>query len=225
VGPIEEQLRPVTLAYLPSLEGVDLRLTAWNVTAEDGEALLAGAAGMLGGVLGATVYGEGDRDLAAVVLDRLHERGARLAVAESCTGGLVGARITAVPGSSAVFVGGVITYDDAVKTRELEVPAAVLAAHGAVSEPVVRAMVDGVRARFGVETGIAVSGIAGPGGGTAEKPVGTIWLAAAHGELVRTVRLRLPGDRGEIRARAAQAVLDLLRRLLAGPDGGRGGLH
>ena len=141
-------------------------------------------------------------------------RGVRIAVGESCTGGLVGARLTAIPGSSAVFVGGVIAYDDRVKVELLGVPADVIMAHGAVSEPVVRLMASGARARFGTEIGIAVSGIAGPGGGSPEKPVGTVWTAVdVQGTVKATVR-GYPGDREEIRARSAQAALDMVRSAL-----------
>jgi PncC family amidohydrolase len=126
-----------------------------------------------------------------------------------------------VPGASAVFRGGLIAYDDAVKMRDLAVSAETIAAHGAVSEPVVRAMAAGAQRRFGVDTAVAVSGVAGPDGGTDEKPVGTVWLCAARGADQRTVRLGIPGDRSEIRARAAQAALDLLRHVL--PPGAAGG--
>jgi PncC family amidohydrolase len=113
-----------------------------------------------------------------------------------------------------VFVGGVVAYDNAVKRESLAVRSALLEAHGAVSEQVVRAMLQGARQRFGTRAALAVTGIAGPSGGSPEKPVGTVWLAAGLGTDVRAVRRLLPGDRAEIRARAAQAALDLLRRLL-----------
>lgn len=218
VGPLEAALAPATLAYLPSFDGVDLRLTVWQEEPGAADAALAAAVETLRPALGAHCYGEEDADLAAVVLDAARPRGLRLAVAESCTGGLVGARLTAVPGASAVFLGGVIAYDNAVKTGVLGVPEATLLEAGAVSEPVIRAMADGARERFGAGAAIAVSGIAGPEGGTPDKPVGTVWLCATAGTASRAVRLGLPGDRAEIRARAAQAALDLLRRLLA-PDG------
>ncbi|MDH4044148.1 MAG: competence/damage-inducible protein A [Gemmatimonadota bacterium] len=219
VGPMEAQLTPVTVAYLPSFDGVDLRLTAWDVPATDADAALDRGAVALQDLLGSSVYGEGETDLAAVVLDLARAAGVRIAVAESCTGGLVAGRLTAVPGASDVFAGGVIAYDNAVKTRDLGVAASILATVGAVSEETVRAMVAGVRARFGVETAVAVSGVAGPDGGTADKPVGTVWLCAACGERVLAVQLGLPGDRNEIRTRAAQAALDLVRRVLRGPEG------
>jgi PncC family amidohydrolase len=107
-----------------------------------------------------------------------------------------------------------VAYDDAVKTQLLGVPAALIAEYGAVSEPVVRAMAEGAARAFGTEATLAVTGIAGPGGGTVEKPVGTVWLAARCGGQTRAARRVMPGDRGEIRERAAQAALDQLRRLL-----------
>ena len=210
----EDRIGPITLAYLPSVVGVDLRLTAWGLPAPEAAAALARAADTLRPGIGAHFYGEDDADLAAVVLERLRASGQRLAVAESCTGGMLGERITAVPGSSAVFVGGIIAYSNEVKTRELGVPETVLREHGAVSEPVVREMVRGVTARLGVEAGIAITGIAGPDGGSAEKPVGTVWIAAALGSEVRVARRLLLGSRQEVRARSAQAGLDLLRTLM-----------
>lgn len=214
VGPLEAALAPVTVAYLPSFDGVDLRLTAWRMKPDEAERVLPAAVDQVREAVGEGVYGEGDTDLAAVVLDATRRRGLGLAVAESCTGGLVGARLTAVAGASAVFAGGVIAYDDRVKVRELGVPPELIGAHGAVSEPVVRAMVEGARRRFQVGAAIAVSGIAGPDGGSPDKPVGTVWLSAAGGERERTVQIRFPGDRQEVRTRAAQAALDLMRRVL-----------
>jgi len=218
IGPVEDDIAPLTLAYIPSIDGVDLRLTAWSLPPDEAERRLAEAAAGLRARLEEHYYGQDGTDLAAVVLDLL--RGERLAVGESCTGGLVAARITAVPGASQVFVGGVVAYADGVKHDLLDVPVATIEAHGAVSEEAVRAMVEGVQRRFEAGATIAVTGIAGPGGGTPEKPVGTVWLAARLGSETRAVKRVFPGDRGEIRARAAQAALDLLRRL-CGEQGAR----
>jgi len=211
IGAVEESIAPLTLAYLPSTEGVDLRVTAWGLRKDEAEHLLAAAVTVLRERAGEHSYGEDGTDLAAVVLDLL--RGERLAVGESCTGGMIAGRITAVPGASDVFVGGVVAYANGVKTDLLDVPAATLETHGAVSEEAVRAMAEGVQRRFAADASVAVTGIAGPGGGTPEKPVGTVWLAARLGSAARAVKRVFPGDRGEIRGRAAQAALDLLRRL------------
>jgi nicotinamide-nucleotide amidase len=214
VGPVEEGLGPLTLAYLPSEVGVDLRLTAWALERGEAEERLREGIGRLRDLLGVLGYGEEQADLAAVVLEAVRRRRGHLAVAESCTGGLLGERLTAVPGASDVFVGGVVAYADRIKTELLGVPEAILAQHGAVSEEAVRAMVVGAQRVFLADCAAGVTGIAGPDGGTPEKPVGTVWLAAAAGMSIRAVRRMFPGDRGEIRARAAQAALDLLRRLL-----------
>jgi nicotinamide-nucleotide amidase len=214
IGAIEDEIAPLTLAYIPSTDGVDLRVTAWRLSETDAERRLATAAAQLRERAGEHVYGEDKTDLAASVLELLRTRQRRLAVAESCTGGLLGGRITAVPGSSDVFAGGIIAYDDTVKRELLGVPDSLIKTHGAVSEEVVSAMVAGVQRRFGVDAGLAVTGIAGPGGGTQEKPVGTVWVAARLGADARVLKRVFPGDRGEIRARSAQAALDLLRRLL-----------
>jgi len=214
IGDVEAEVAPITLAYLPGLEGVDLRLSAWGFTPDEANRRLKAAAALLRQRAGESVYGEGDSDLAALVLERARSLGVRLAVAESCTGGLVGARLTEVPGSSDVFVGGVIAYDNALKRDLLGVPEALLAEHGAVSEPVARAMASGAASRFGVRGAVAVTGVAGPGGGSPEKPVGTVWLAAALNDEVVSRRSMFPGSRHEIRARAAQAALLLLYRSL-----------
>lgn len=214
VGAIEPTLAPLTLAYLPSVDGVDLRVTAWSLRETEAERLLDSAALMLRQRAGPDVYGEDRTDLASVVLEQLRARKARLVIAESCTGGLLGSRITAVPGASDVFIGGVVAYDNVVKSGMLDVPPELLEQHGAVSEEVVSAMAQGVQRQFAVDAAIAITGIAGPAGGTPEKPVGTVWLAARLGAAARALRRTFPGDRGEIRARAAQAALDLLRRLI-----------
>ncbi len=212
LGEVEPRLSPLTLAYLPGVFGVDLRVTAWDLPPEAAAGHLSAAGTLLSELAGKYAYGEEETDLAEVVLRAVRGRSWRLAVAESCTGGLVGARLTAIPGSSEVFVGGVIAYANRIKTRELEVSDDLLTRHGAVSEPVVRAMVEGAARKFGVEAALAVTGIAGPGGGSEEKPVGTIWLGLYLDGRTEAVRQTIPGDREEVRARAAQAGLYLLHR-------------
>ncbi len=143
------------------------------------------------------------------LLDVLRKDGLTLGVAESCTGGLIGARITEVPGSSDVFLGGFIAYDDAVKCSALGLDAKRLEKHGAVSAWAVEAMAQGARERLGVDMVIAVSGITGPSGGSLRKPVGTVWMAiAGPGDLLDVKRLKLKGDRSEIRNSTVDAVLE-----------------
>jgi len=206
----------VSLAYLPNAEGTDLRVTVRGVPPDDATRRLAAAAERLRTVVGDAVYGEDGADLAAVVLDLCREKRLTLGVAESCTGGLLGARLTAIPGSSDVLVGGVIAYSNALKLSLLGVPSTALAEQGAVSEPVVRAMASGARTATGASIGVAITGIAGPGGGSEDKPVGTVWIASDLAGEVEARRLRLIGDRAEVRQRAAQAALDMVRRRLLG---------
>ena len=214
LGDIESELAPLSLAYLPSVPGVDLRLTAWGLAPAEADRRLEQGSRRLRELAGEFVYGKGDEDLAALVLDRARSRAQKLAIAESCTGGLVGGRITAIPGSSDVFLGGVIAYEDRVKQRDLDVPADTIAAHGAVSEAAVRAMAAGVARRFGADLAIAVTGIAGPDGGSEAKPVGLVWMATSVAGAVESFHYVFPGSREEVRARAAQWVLfQLLKRI------------
>jgi nicotinamide-nucleotide amidase len=217
LGEIERDIAPLSLAYLPDVAGVDLRLTAWNLPAADADALLERGAARIRTHAGDAVYGEGSDDLAAVVLDAARRRGLRIVVAESCTGGLVGGRLTDTPGSSDVMEAGVVCYSYESKTRLLGVPADLVVAHGAVSESVVRAMAEGALGRLGGDLALAVTGIAGPGGGTPEKPVGTVWFATAMGGDVRATRIVFFGTRAEVRARAAQTALRLLLERLREP--------
>jgi nicotinamide-nucleotide amidase len=216
VGPMEANLDGATLAYLPGWDGVDLRLTVWGMDESAADRALDGAARKLIRMLGDRYYGVDDDDLGAAVLGALRAAGKRVAVAESCTGGLVCGRLSAVPGASDVFAGGVIAYANAAKVAELGVRPEVLEREGAVSEAVARSMAEGAVRRFGTDAAVAVTGIAGPAGGTPEKPVGTVWLAATAGGRTEALQRRFPGGRDEVRHRSAQAALDLLRRLLTG---------
>ena len=222
LGEIERDVAPLTLAYLPGFDGVDLRLSAWSLPAEEADGRLRAGAALLRERAGEHAYGEGDDDLAALVLDRARGEGRRIGTAESCTGGLVGGRLTEIPGSSDVFAGGVICYANEVKTTLLGVNPALIESEGAVSEPVARAMASGAVRALGVDLAVAVTGVAGPGGGSEAKPVGTVWLAVADRGRVHAQLVRVPGDRHNVRTRAAQAALHLLYRALgddlAGPS-------
>lgn len=146
----------------------------------------------------------------------LTERGETLSTAESCTGGLIGHRITSVAGSSAYYKGGVISYSNEIKERVLGVDEELLERHGAVSEPVVRQMAEGVRRLMDTDYGVATSGVAGPGGGTAEKPVGMVWIAVATREVTKSKCLQLSYDRGGNISASADAVLELLIEQIRG---------
>ncbi len=165
--------------------------------------------------LASHLFSEDERRVEELVLELCRSRGLTLATAESCTGGLVASRLTAIAGSSDVFLGGVIAYADGAKEAVLDVPPSLLARHGAVSAETAEAMARGVRERLGTDVSIAVTGIAGPAGGTDEKPVGLVYLHASGPEGELGVESNLPGDRASIRARAATGALHLARRLLS----------
>jgi len=210
---LENELAPLSLAYLPGVHGVDLRLTAWSLPAEEARAMLGAAAARLRAVIPDVVYGEDGADLAAVLLTALRESGHTLSVGESCTGGLVGARVTAVPGSSAVFQGGAVCYSNAAKTALLGVAPALIESVGAVSPEVALALARGAREKFGTTAAIGLTGIAGPDGGSEDKPVGTVCFAWLLGEKEQQARYVFPGSREEVRERAAQYALHQLFRM------------
>lgn len=178
-------------------------------------AVLAQAEAMVLAQLGGNIVTQDDRALEQVVIELLAQRGETVATAESCTGGALAHRLTNVPGASAVFMQGFVTYANEAKTRALGVEAALIATHGAVSEPVARAMAEGARAAAGVDHALATTGIAGPGGGTEEKPVGTVFIALAT-KLGPTLVMqhRFPTDRENFKHLTTQTALDLLRRKL-----------
>jgi len=211
----ERQLPPhMHLAYLPQGGTVKLRLTGIH---RDGDLLkeqMERNVALIHQELGNAIIGDGDKPLAAIVGDRLRTLGLTLATAESCTGGNIAHQVTSIAGSSDYFLGSVVSYANQVKTSLLGVKEADIAANGVVSEPVVRQMVQGVCKRIGTTCGIATSGIAGPGGGTPDKPVGTVWMAACRGDRVVAQVLQLPGDRMRVIERATTEALLLLLRLL-----------
>jgi nicotinamide-nucleotide amidase len=160
------------------------------------------------------LFATDDTPVAQLVLEACRRRGITLATAESCTGGMVAQRLTAIPGSSDVFVGSIVAYADGVKERELGVPVEILSTHGAVSAATAAAMAAGARARLGADVAVAVTGIAGPGGGTEQKPVGLVYVHAAAPEDELAADFQFPGDRDSIRRRATVTALHLVRRLL-----------
>ena len=192
---------------------IELHLSATGSDLAAVDAALEAAAEELAGALAPFAFSIDGRSLEAVVGERLRDRGLTIAAAESCTGGLLLGRLTETPGSSAWVVGGVVAYANRVKVQQLEVPIELIEAHGAVSEPVARAMAEGVRRRLGATVGVAITGIAGPTGGSEEKPVGTVVIAvAAETTTVRT--LRFPGDRHAVRQHSVAAAIDLVRRVI-----------
>jgi nicotinamide-nucleotide amidase len=211
IADITGDIAPVTLAFLPTGVGIDLRLTSWG-DADDETAgkRLGEIEGSLRARLGRAIYGEDGADLAEIVGNTLRSRGWTIAVAESCTGGLLAKRLTDAAGSSDFMVAGVVSYSNEAKTAFLDVPAATIEDHGAVSQETAAAMLDGILRRAGTDCAVSITGIAGPGGGTEEKPVGTVWVGVTCGGARRVRRLRLFGDRAEIRERSVQAALKIL---------------
>ena len=218
LGPLGEGTPEMDVAFIPGADGVDVRLTSASRHPAESDRMLEAARREFLARIGTHVYGQDDDDLAAVVLSLARDRRIRLAVAESCTGGLLGGRLTSVPGASDVLAGGVIAYANDVKVRELSVPESTIAKYGAVSEEVALAMASGARRRFRVELAIAITGIAGPDGGSDAKPVGTVWCAIDHTDRARTWRRVLPGDREEIRRRATQMALSMTRQSILARD-------
>ena len=207
-------LREVSLAYLPDLRGVDLRITSRSVSTEEAKASLDRAEEELDTQIARWRYHTISGDIVESVSDALRDLGLMLAVAESCTGGLLTKRLTDHPGASTFFVGGVIAYDDSVKISALDVSQQDLSRFGAVSEVVAIQMALGASKRLGSDVGLAVTGVAGPGGGTKEKPVGRVWFAVVLNGEERTCSVDFPGDRDAVRERAAQAALAMLLRTL-----------
>jgi nicotinamide-nucleotide amidase len=215
LGDLADGVDGLALAYLPGADGIDLRLTGYDLPANDADTVLAHALARVAERVGEYAYGADDVDLADVVLQRLRARGWRLAVSESTTGGMLGARLTAVAGSSDVVIGGVIAYDNAVKLAQLGIPEQVLHEHGAVSEPVALGMATGCRLLLHADVGIGITGIAGPGGATATKPVGLTCVAIDVAGATQVRSVRFLGDRAENRHRSAQLALDMVRRAVA----------
>ncbi len=217
---VEERLKPFYEAHpgepvtiLASPAGIEVHLIT-DAGAEDAESFVTTRENELHEIFGAHVFGYDDDTLESVIGRTLAERGETVATAESCTGGLLASRITDIPGSSAYFLGGAVCYTAAAKTDLAGVDAALIRANGEVSEPVAIAMAQGIRQRFGSTYGIGVTGIAGPTGGTPEKPVGTVHIAVASALAVEHRKLQWQGPRTIIKWYSTQQALDMLRRFV-----------
>jgi nicotinamide-nucleotide amidase len=215
------QAVPISTTILAVLGQIELHLTAQAMNRTDADAALDAAVAELRDALGPSVYSVDGRSLEAVVGDLLRDRKLTIAVAESCTGGLLTSRLTDVPGSSEYLERGVVCYSNRAKTELAGVPEALIAEHGAVSEPVARALAEGIRSRAGTAIGIGVTGIAGPGGGTPQKPVGTVAIAVAVDEEVRVRTFQFIGGREMVKFQAAQSALNMTRVLVAKLQSGR----
>jgi nicotinamide-nucleotide amidase len=213
-GPWSGQEVPISTTILAVLGQIELHLTARAADRAAADRALDSAVGALCAALGESVYSVDGSPLEAVVGGLLRQRGLTIAVAESCSGGLLASRLTDVPGSSDYVESGVVCYSNRSKVEWLGVSEALIAAHGAVSEPVARAMAAGIRGRANASVGVGITGIAGPGGGTIEKPVGTVAVAVAldGAEHVRTFQFF--GGRDLVKFQSTQAALNMLRLML-----------
>lgn len=216
LGKSREVLGKVRMAFLPGTYGIDLRLTARGESLERVEEQLAQAEGWVRERLGGLIYGVNGESLEEVVGNLLLHRGAKLAVAESCTGGLIAHRITNISGSSRYFERGVVAYSNEAKNELLGVPWEIIREHGAVSAQTAQAMAEGVRELSRADIGLGVTGIAGPTGGTPEKPIGLVYIALAHEGGCFAKQFRFFGDRMANKERTAQAALNELRLFLMG---------
>jgi nicotinamide-nucleotide amidase len=216
IADIAGDMSPLTLAFLPTGTGIDLRLTSWG-DADDAivSSRFEEVERALRERLGRAIYGDERADLAKIVGDALRERDMTIAVAESCTGGLLAKRLTDAAGSSDFMIGAVVSYANEAKIELLGVQASVIERYGAVTEETAAAMLDGILSRTGADCAISITGVAGPGGGTEEKPVGTVWTGVAAGHTRQVRRLALFGDRAEIRERSVQAALKILLDMLS----------
>jgi nicotinamide-nucleotide amidase len=213
-GPWAGQEVPISTTILAVLGQIELHLTARAADRTAADRALDSAVRALSAALGESVYSVDGSPLEAVVGGLLRQRGLTIAVAESCSGGLLASRLTDVPGSSEYVESGVVCYSNRSKVEWLGVPESTIAEHGAVSEAVARAMASGIRGHAGTNAGIGITGIAGPGGGSAEKPVGTVAVAVAldRAEQVRTFHFF--GGRDLVKFQSTQAALNMLRLML-----------
>jgi len=220
-GQWTNQAVPISTTILAVLGQIELHLTAAADDRAAADAALDAAVAALQNVLGASVFSVDGRNLEVVVGDLLRERKLTIAVAESCTGGLLASRLTDVPGSSDYVERGVVCYSNRAKTELVGVPEAMIREHGAVSEPVAQAMAAGIRSRAGTSIGIGITGIAGPGGGTPEKPVGTVAVAVIGDEDTRVRTFQFLGGRDMVKFQATQSALNMARLMITKAAAGR----
>ena len=216
IGTAPHRWNGATLAYLPSFFGVDLRVTVAGTDGAEVRAVTGRAYDELKAVVAPVLYAEGSTPMEEVVGAALVAAGWKIATAESCTGGLMAKRLTDTAGSSRYFERGFVTYSNVSKVDLLGVSAADLEQHGAVSAAIAEQMAEGARKRAGVEVGAGITGVAGPDGGSEQKPVGLVFIAIASPRGVAARRVQMPGTRSTIRERSVQVALDLLRRQLQG---------
>lgn len=216
VAPLYRTFENPRTTILGGAGQTELHLTGEGASEQEAAARVEELAAGIHGLLPGRIYSDDGRDLAEVVAALLTERRRTLALAESCTGGLVAARLTAVPGSSAFFERGYVTYGNRAKVELLGVDPQVIERHGAVSEETARAMAAGARRAAGSDLAVAITGIAGPTGATEDKPVGLVFLALAGDGLDRVRRAQFPGERDRVRGQAAQAALEMVRRAVLG---------
>ncbi len=216
---VEQRIKAIYVPYedvhttiLTAPGEIQIHLRTWTTDVPSAEKTLAAMAERISMALGDFIFTTTSEPLEAVVAEALIRQQATISAAESCTGGLFAERLTRIAGSSSYFLGGVVSYSNELKTAWVDVPAAMIAAHGAVSPEVAIAMADGIRRHTGSTLGVGITGIAGPGGGTPEKPAGLVHIAVADGVQSHERRLHFPGDRDRVRWQASQTALDMVRR-------------
>jgi len=212
IAPIYKGYREVQTTILHVVGEIHVQLRLWSTDAAAAEKRLDEIVERIRRTLGESLFTEKGEEIEQVVAQQLIWHGSTIAVAESCTGGMLGERFTRIPGSSAYFVGGVVSYGNELKSAWIDVPRDLIDTKGAVSAEAARAMAEGVRKRAGTTLGLSITGIAGPAGGTPEKPVGTVHIALADAQSVQDKAFRFPGDRGRIRGQATVAAMDMVRR-------------
>jgi nicotinamide-nucleotide amidase len=225
---VEQRVSPLYAAYpetdttiLATARGIELHPSVWSIDADKAEKTLDEIVGRMALALGENLYSTRGETMEEIIAQILTENHATIAVAESCTGGLLAERVTTLSGSSAYFVGGVVCYSNELKSSLVGVPAELIASKGAVSSEVALALADGIRKRTGATIGIGITGIAGPTGGTPEKPVGLVHIGIADERSTRERKFQFPGDRERIRNFAALNALDMVRRHFLFPAIGR----